>query len=138
VRIFEQFEKVNFVDSNNVFVGYGLGQDCCEYADWFIDTKIHDRVVTSIFDENLVDYDELKLKTHKERRDLKGFVFDKDFYRIIESKDNDCGLDAGGMAVFRIVKGEAEKFIHIFNCHNGYYAHGFEFGEKHIIQDGSL
>lgn len=29
-------EKVNFVDDNNVVLGYDLSQRCCETADWFI------------------------------------------------------------------------------------------------------
>lgn len=31
--------KVNFVDENNVVLGYDLSQDCCEHADWFIADK---------------------------------------------------------------------------------------------------
>ena len=27
--------SINFVDENNVFVGYDLEQQCCEEADWF-------------------------------------------------------------------------------------------------------
>ena len=45
MKIFEGKEsswsdKVNFVDGNDVFVGYDLGQCCCENADWFISEKI--------------------------------------------------------------------------------------------------
>ena len=37
MKIFDgDFDKVNFVDENNVFVGYDLLQDCCEDANWFI------------------------------------------------------------------------------------------------------
>jgi hypothetical protein len=28
--------KVNFIDSNNVILGYDLGQSCCEHAFWTI------------------------------------------------------------------------------------------------------
>jgi hypothetical protein len=53
---------------------------------------------------------------------------------------NGSRFDDGGMAIFRIVKGSAEKFIHIFNCQNGYYSHGFDFaieGGK-VIRKGAL
>lgn len=38
MKIFESKDecKINFVDENNVFLGYSMGQDCCEYAEWFI------------------------------------------------------------------------------------------------------
>lgn len=43
------------------------------------------------------------------------------------------------MAIFRIVNREAEKFIHIFNSHNGYYAHGFDFTiAGKTVREGSL
>lgn len=29
-------DKVNFIDDNNVILGYSLGQDCCENAFWTI------------------------------------------------------------------------------------------------------
>lgn len=54
---------------------------------------------------------------------LDGWVFDTNFFETPECPD----LDEGGMAVFRITSGPQEKFIHIFNAHNGYYSHGFEF-----------
>lgn len=34
-------------------------------------------------------------------------------------------LDEGEMVVFRIIKYGQEKFLHLFNCHNGYYSYGF-------------
>lgn len=104
-------DKVNFVDENNVVLGYDLSQHCCEHADWFIADEITPR---------LLSQDEIP--------DLKGWVFDTSFYRHIETTDGDWNeLDAGGMAVFRIVNGDDEKFIHIYNAHNGYYSHGFDF-----------
>ena len=36
MKILEIGEKINFIDENNVFVGYDLGQNCCENASWFI------------------------------------------------------------------------------------------------------
>lgn len=108
MQVFERDGKVNFVDENNVFLGYDMNQDCCEHADWFIaDTP-----------------QEVLPETEREGiPDLKGFVFDTAFFKQVEGGDFDCG----GMAIFRIVNKEAEKFVHIFNTHNGYYGHGFDF-----------
>jgi len=119
-------EKVNFVDENNVVLGYDMAQDCCEHADWFI----ADRPMNKIMER----------KTDKPR--LNGYVFDKKFFK--EVHDGDLGVpeyefDEGGMAIFRITNGDKEKFIHIFNSHNGYYSHGFEFkAGQRIIQDRAL
>ena len=123
-------DKVNFVDKNNVFVGYDLSQDCCEYADWFIsDTEC------TIIPEKL-----------EQKKVLRGFVFDTEFFKVISgdcreaSDETKYSLDSGGIVIFRLVnnKGE-EKFLHIFNAHNGYYSHGFEF--KHndtVIKEGYI
>lgn len=98
--------KVNFVDDNNVVLGYDLSQDCCEHADWFIADQITP---------------ECK-EREGEKPNLDGWNFDVDFYKRIDG----CEFEEGGMAVFRITNGDAEKFIHLFNSHNGYYSHGFE------------
>ncbi len=76
---------------------------------------------------------------------MSDYVFDKDFFQTIDYlKDSDGSdwnaLDSGSVAVFRIVgKENKELFLHLFNCHNGYYGHGFEV--KHggeIVNEGTL
>ena len=108
-------EKVNFVDDNNVFVGYDMEQDCCEQADWFI-------------------ADEVAVKMPEKLNNgegLEGYSFDPNY---MEEKDSleysdmeENSLDEGGMVVFRLFGDGADKFLHLFNCHNGYYGHGFTF-----------
>ena len=104
--------KVNFVDENNVFLGYDLDQNCCEKADWFIaDTP--QRAVQDRTTDN---------------PDLEGFVFDPSFFMDVSGiPDPDDSNKETSMVIFRIVKGDQEKFIHLFNTHNGYYMHGFKF-----------
>jgi hypothetical protein len=97
-----------------------MNQDCCEYADWFIADTPQD-------------------KRPKPRRegtpDLEGFVFDTAFFDRILGGD----FDGGGIAVFRIINGQTEKFIHIFNVQNGYYSHGFNFtSNTETIRNGRL
>ncbi len=114
--------KVNFVDENNVCLGYDMYQCCCESANWFISDK---KVEVYDVDD---DVDELKF-------DVEDYVFDPTYFEQV----NCSGLDEGDMVRFRIVNGNNELFIHIYNCHNGYYGHGFEFkiGDE-IKQDGTL
>jgi len=99
--------KINFVDENNVYLGYDLSQSCCEHADWFIADKPCQDVQEQA-DQN---------------PDLTGFVFDTIYFKDASEDFH----DQGGMVVFRITNGTQEKFIHLYNCHNGYYSHGFEF-----------
>ncbi len=103
-------EKVNFVDDNDVFVGYDMGQDCCEHADWFI----HEEITSYSYDmEDTVD---------KNTPDITDYCFDINFFKQIESSD----LDAGGMVAFKLTsKNKPDLYLHLFNAHNGYYGHGF-------------
>lgn len=114
-------EAVNFVDINNVFVGYSLGQDCCEHASWFISDTIS---------PSIPDDDDLENK-----EGVEAFVFDPEFFQEVQSNE----LDEGEMVAFRLVSGDEEKYLHLFNSHNGYYSHGFtvKHGDE-IVRDGYL
>jgi hypothetical protein len=63
---------------------------------------------------------------------LDGWVFDPSYFKQVDYIEGGSAdykynaLDDGGMVIFRIVKGDQEKFIHLFNVHNGYYGHGFD------------
>ena len=111
MKIFEQEDcKVNFVDENNVFVGYDLAQDCCEDAGWFI----ADKIVGYDYDGNT---DNLKTP------DVCDYTFDKFFFEQVES----ASLDEGGQVAFRLTaKNKSDLYLNIYNCHNGYYCHCFE------------
>ncbi len=116
-------DKANFVDKNDVFVGYDLSQDCCETADWYI----KDSITPYKYDTD---------EDSKETPDVEDYVFDKDFFESVESGD----LDEGEMVVFKLVaESKPDLYLHLFNCHNGYYGHGFEV--KHsgeIVRQGCL
>ena len=66
------------------------------------------------------DYNPLAISYNKEF-DLNGFVFDTKFVEY-STKDT----DSGAMVIFRMVKGNNQLFLHLFNVHNGYYGHGFD------------
>ena len=114
--------KVNFVDQNNVFVGYDTYPQCCENAEWFI----ADKIATCSQD--------IPSKPVYSEDEFEDYVFDKEFFirydnRFPEESEVQQQLtyfDEGGMVIFRIVSGDKEKFIHLYNCQNGYYGHGFE------------
>jgi hypothetical protein len=119
MKIFERDEKINFVDENNVLLGYDMGQCCCENADWFIADEPQEKRPEEFSKPEVLD----------------GWLFDKSFFKSVTAYE----FDSGGMAIFRITKGDEQKFIHIFNSHNGYYGHGFEFKEgNEIIKSETL
>ena len=113
--------KVNFVDENNVYFGYDMAGQCCEHFGWFL---ADETVIPKTWDE----YEEMsKLKTDI-NTDLSDFVFDTSYFNKFYC-ENVYDL---GMVILRIVNQDhsKEKFIHVYNCHNGYYSHGFEFKDN--------
>jgi len=63
---------------------------------------------------------------------LKKYSFDKKFYKHLEGGD----LDGGGIVIFKLIAPKQKNlYLHIYNSHNGYYSHGFEFkDDKEIIK----
>jgi hypothetical protein len=100
--------KVNFVDENNVLVGYDMTQRCCERADWGLYRSL----------DGVPDHDK---KVEEDEKELEEYVFDPTW--------SDCGsFDYGGSWVaFRLKRPQVEGFLYLVlsNCHNGYYSHGF-------------
>ena len=124
MKFFERDGKFNFVDENNVFVGYNSGQSCCENADWFI-SKGKINCATN----NGAD---------KDNYNLENYSFDKDFFEEVNNPEGTGG--DGGMVRFKLVaKDKPDLFLHLFNQQNGYYGHGFtmEIGGQ-VIQEGYL
>ena len=126
--------KVNYVDKNNRVLGYSMAQDCCEIFGHCIlaelpastsDPSEHalpDSVLEpySFSPENPVEFPDSVLGPY--------------------SPENPVELPAtsggeGGMLAFRIVAdGLPNLWVVIWNFHNGYYSHGWEFDGK----EGSL
>lgn len=120
----EEGTKVNFIDENDIFVGYDTYQCCCENAGWFI----ADSVMNT--DELLDEF--LDSPFGKITPDVEDFVFDPSYGETFTSV-----LDDGGIAVFRLVNSDGYAiFLHLYNAHNGYYGHGFE--SNTILGDGGL
>ena len=121
MRIFIKDDKNNFVDENNVFLGYDDYDDCCSDGGWFLADKPDEWLKDSFKEEPM---------------DLPGWIFDTKYFRKFSSPEHDAEDDS---AQFRIVNGNQEKFITLYNLHNGYYGKGFEFkiGDQ-IIKDDTL
>lgn len=120
MKIFEKGDKTNFVDNNNVILGWDSGQSCCESHGWFFAPHPTN-------DDNYQPQNE-------DPGDLEDWSFDPSYFQQLNPKES---YDEGGLAVFRIVKGSEERFLHLYNLHNGYYAHGFELevGGKTIVDE---
>lgn len=127
MKVFISKGKFNFVDENNVLVGYDMEQCCCEHADWFTNSEVVLPPARGTKEAWPPEEDE--------EFEWADWRFDPEFFQ-----DHQCDyLDAGGLAIFRMVNGDKEKFLHLFNIHNGYYGHGFsmEIQDK-IVHEGGL
>lgn len=115
--------KVNFVDDNNVLLGYSNEDDCCAHGGWFLA-------------DNSTDWLEEEFK--EESMDLPGWNFDKEYFKDGALK-KESEFTEGNAVQFRLVNGDKEKFLTLYNFHNGYYARGFEFKEKEtVLKEGSV
>lgn len=100
--------KVNFIDENGAYVGFDYEGSCCEDFGWFLSDKKGDWV------------EDFKM----ESEELPGWTFDPSY---CNESGSAVDHEGGGQAEFRLVNGDKEKFLTIYNHHNGYYGHGFEF-----------
>ena len=124
--------KVNFVDKNNVVVGYDLSQGCCEDADYFITTSMDNTIKESV-DTKKAN------KVQLDAEDLEEYVFDKGAFMDITDSFKDLG--AGGAVAFTLIAdNKPNLYLVLYNSHNGYYGHGFtvEISGKKIMEDQYL
>jgi len=120
IRGDEWSQRWNFVDDNNVILGYCAEPDCCEHFGF----KIILGGVEVASDKT--DIEETNAV-------IDGFEFDPSFADVVKSIE-EYSDQCAGVAEFRATRGDAEIRIRLFNYHNGYYGHGFEFshGETEI------
>ncbi len=120
MKIFESESKFNFVDENNVLVGFDSQSCCCENAGWYVSEN---KIPTA---REINQASSHQLENESEWR------FDPEFFSETSEVETDKKhtynpLDSGGVATFRLVTNDGrEKYLHLFNCQNGYYGHGFE------------
>ncbi len=103
MKHFERNGKFNWVDENNVVLGYDSHQACCERADYFYSDKPESIIVKGL------------------NPDLSSYSFETSFFE--EGGDGETG-----MAIFKLVSSNMNLptlYLHLHNTHNGYYSHGF-------------
>ena len=120
MKTFEKDGRINFVDENNVLVGFDYQGSCCENFGHMITKEIPTQI------EDGIKIDEEKYR------------FDPSV-RVMNSL-TDC--DDGGSVTFRLVNQddcEDAVYLTLYNSQNGYYGHGFEVknGDE-IVAEGSL
>lgn len=108
--------KINFVDEDDILVGFDNTGSCCENFGWFYSNEVPSDVV-KIWGAN----GKPDKNTPKE---LENYFFDKNFYQKIEFPQF---FDGGAAIVFKLSqKTDLEEiYLCIYNIHNGYYSHGF-------------
>jgi len=110
--------KINFVDERESHLGFSGTDDCCAKGGWFLSDKKDDWLEETFVEESM---------------SLPGWTFDPDYFVEREFSGE------GGAVQFRIVNGDQEKFLTLYNHHNGYYARGFEFLKHNKqLRDGAI
>lgn len=125
MKIFNRDGKINFIDENNVLVGFDYRRSCCEDFGYFFARKA-DTVLASA-------------APHPSDDELADYRFDQNYF---DTKNSSNEYGGGSSAIFRLINEKNpsdEYFLILYNSHNGYYAHGFsmEVGGQQI-QSGYL
>ncbi len=120
----DSWNSLNWVDENNVVLGYDFSQSCCEDFGYYFTRKESNTVLN--YEGRDSGY----------TPDLEKYNFDPEYHKYLEG---DC-MDEGMALQFRLVsKDGEERFLVIYNFHNGYYGHGFKFEVgKEIALEGTL
>lgn len=121
--------KVNFVDTNNRFVGYDIDPNCCEQFGYFISDKSDIKDIDTTIGEQEID-----------EKELVGYVFDPKY--MVDGANEDT-YEQTRFVCFKLIPHYSDdsnppKYLYLYNCHNGYYSHGFEFGELVAKTSGNL
>ena len=103
--------KVNFVDVNNVLVGFDTDQDCCEHARWWL----------SLADDGRASENTCEEKDH----DLTPYAFDPAWVNTQRESVRDDSCEDGWISFRLIADGKPDLYLFLANAHNGYYGHGF-------------
>lgn len=107
------WDKVNFVDNNNRLVGYDMESQCCEDFGWKI-TKVAE------WDSEAPSGSS---DLSKEEMDAYSFVDEAPLRDALASPYEEDVM----FARFRLTDGSNEAFLWVWNSHNGYYSHGFDY-----------
>jgi hypothetical protein len=121
MKYFEKDGRYNFIDDNNVLVGFDSSQGCCESFGFYF--------ATAETNKSNEDY---------QPTEFEDYYFDVNYFKELSLNSG----DGGGVVIFKLLPTKKKKnpmYLHIFNDHNGYYSHGFEMKiNGKDIYEGSL
>jgi len=134
IKIFLDGSKMNAVDDKNNLVGFDTSDDCCAHGGWFVSVEKLDQELGEgkhdfTGNVNFPDYE-----------------FDTTYFDGTKRKDDEdaddglsLGDDEGSLVRFKMVApGKPDLYLHLYNCHNGYYSKGFEASFGEIKYEGYL
>jgi hypothetical protein len=119
--------KVNFVDTNNVVLGYDLENQCCEMPSWSISSDKNGNNPICVGSSSI-----------QQETELLGYSFDPNFFEQYNGEDKEYGEYTA--CLFKLVhEGICQDlYIRLVNCHNGYYSHGFFFNTGEVVTQGNI
>ncbi len=124
MKLFDDGSSWNWVDENNVVLGFRNFSNCCERFGYRYDNNEPSDNLSLRDTEAVVD-------------SLDDYIFDTSYCNLLHN--DSC--DAGGYAAFRLVHKNTNEYLYltIYNHHNGWYSHGFTFSQgDRTIRNGSL
>ena len=105
--------KVNFIDENEVHLGFDGTDECCAFGGWFLSEDKAARLEETYAAKSM---------------ELPGWTFDPSYFqescRASDSETEESSVQ------FRLVNGDKEMFLTLFNIQNGYYSRGFDLDVK--------
>lgn len=121
-KIFEKDGKINFVDDNNVLVGFDYRASCCECFGYFISELEPVNCQNISYDHEPIggNYNLIICSEY----DFSEYNFDTNYFKN----------DFNEYVIFKITNNQKSLYLCLYNHHNGYYGHGFhmEIGGKTI------
>lgn len=118
IKIFLVGTKMNAVDLNNNLVGFDTYDDCCAHGGWFVTLEKYREEFDSHEQTEAIEYPD--------------YSFDPAFF------EDESGTDDGVVRFRMMAEGKPDLFLHLFNCHNGYYSKGFEYSFGEIKYEGNI
>ena len=132
--IVEHAYSINFIDPLDIFVGFDYTSSCCEdFGYLFLAkpfTEMTPEELKALSPEDSWYNDEYGPQLSESmsmfeseaaaQEALKNYIFDP----LYCANENDGG--DGGVVIFKLIGADAPVYLHLYNHHNGYYAHGFD------------
>ena len=124
MKFFVRDGKYNWVDDNNVLLGFDASRCCCEDFGRCYHT-----------DQKRPQGSQIELDDYQ----LDEYEFDPNFYEYGNHEEDDEKGSSFTVRMRKISNPNSVLYLTIYNDHNGYYSHGFTFDRGEItIHHGGL